>query len=77
MALLNARNARKAALMQDGYAGRYRRQAAMCRERSDSAADPSARSIFLRLAALYQGMADQFAVAADAHKADGRPGSLA
>jgi hypothetical protein len=64
MAPLNARNAQKAALTEDGYAKRYRQQAVMCRERSDSAADPSARSIFLRLAALYQGMADQFAAGA-------------
>lgn len=69
MAILNARKAQMASLAGDGYAKRYRQKAVVCRKQSESAKDdPSARSIFLRLAILYQGMANQFADGADAHR---------
>ena len=61
MAYLNARKAQLAVLAGVGYAQRYRQQAETCRKQSESVEDPHSRSILLRLAALYQDMADQFA----------------
>ena len=62
MAYLNARKAQLAVLAGVGYAERYRQRAETWRNQSESVEDPHLRSIFLRLAALYQDMADQFAV---------------
>jgi hypothetical protein len=67
MAYLNARKAQSAMLAGEEYAQRYRQQAESCRKQSESVDDPHSRSILLRLAALYQGMADQFA-GGHAHK---------
>ena len=77
MVFFSARKAQLAALTGDGYAKRYRQQAEMCRKQSESAQDPSSRSIFLRLAAMYQGMANQFAAGAHARQDNKLPGSLA
>jgi hypothetical protein len=60
MAYLNARKAQLAMLAGEGYAQRYRQQAESCRRQSEAVDDPHSRSIFLRLATLYQDMADQF-----------------
>jgi hypothetical protein len=77
MAFLNARRAQLAALSGDGYANLYRQQAEECRKQSESAEDPSSRSIFLRLAAMYHDMANQFATRADAHKGNKLPNPTA
>ena len=60
MAYLNARKAQLAMLAGEGYAQRYRQQAESCRRQSETVDDPHSRSVFLRLATLYQDMADQF-----------------
>jgi len=60
MVYLNARKAQLAVLAGVGYAERYRQQAESCRRQSETVEDPRSRSIFLRLATLYQDMADQF-----------------
>ena len=60
MPYLNARKAQLAMLAGEGYAQRYRQQAESCRQQSETVDDPHSRSIFLRLATLYQDMADQF-----------------
>ena len=41
-------------------AQRYQQQAESCRKQSETVDDPHSRSVFLRLATLYQDMADQF-----------------
>ena len=70
MAYLNARKAQLAVLAGVGYAERYRQRAETWRKQSESAEDPHLRSTFLRLAALYQDMAEQFAAGrADTGKA--------
>jgi len=60
MAYLNARKAQLAMLAGEGYAQRYQQQAESCRKQSETVDDPHSRSVFLRLATLYQDMADQF-----------------
>ena len=61
MAYLNARKAQLAVLAGIGYAERYRQRADSWRQQSASVEDPQLRSTFLRLATLYQDMAEQFA----------------
>jgi len=68
MAYLDARKAQLAAQAGDGYAQRYRQRAETCRRRSESVQDPRSRSIFLRFAAMYQDMANQFTAGAKAKR---------
>jgi len=70
MVFLTARKAQLAALAGEEYAKRYRQRADTCRKQSERAEDPSSRSIFLRLAVMYQDMANQFTARAEARNID-------